>query len=114
MKRRRQLPLKRRQFRVTIDEAMGEMWDWVESLKPGVAPREILAAARVGVAVFRGAYPDPFARLPSRNGTRVIDSVEANAPSESNDLAFAAESLSAFTAGGGSLAFFDGPPIEPA
>lgn len=112
MKRRRQLPLKRKQFRVTIDEGMGEIWEWVESLKPGVAPREILAAARMGVAIARGGL-SPRSAAPSTALDAGMFPTNAEIGRGGGPLpGHLDENMASFKIGGGSLLIFEGPPEE--
>lgn len=57
VKRRRTPPLERVSHRITIDEGMDPLWDWLKSRKPGTHARELAEAARVGVRFLLGQVP---------------------------------------------------------
>ena len=54
VKRRRGLPLKRVQHRITSDEGMEPAWSWLQSLPEGARARELAVAARIGATFLTG------------------------------------------------------------
>jgi hypothetical protein len=52
------------QFRVTVDPAMGEVYDWLASLNSYQRSRELLYLIRLGFALTRGASQFPSPGLP--------------------------------------------------
>lgn len=46
--------LRRYQARVSLDEGMGAIYDWIQQVPAGVRPRELTNLVRLGFSVARG------------------------------------------------------------
>lgn len=56
-KRRAPPPLRRYQARISLDEGMGPIFEWIQQVPAGVRPREMTNLVRLGFSVACGIPP---------------------------------------------------------